>query len=537
MFLHVEISTHCNFTCFYCAGREMKQRYMSLDDFVNILDKLPTGNHVVCLQGEGEPTIHPDFWAMAELLQLRKHTPYTITNGSCIDAERIAATFPRIAVSLDTLDPIEADRIGRKNLPKVLRNIDRLLEHMGPRRVIIASVDYGQPLDELKAYVQSKGITEHMVQPLQVKDHYRKNYENVPAPVENYTYQCRYLEQDLQRTYDLDGHVYPCCYIKNPAGFISIDNLRATMQRRELPECCRGCREILADTKQAYLICSATPTRPTISFIVPVKSRIAQLKRSLPTLVEQPNCEVIIVDFDCPQGSGEWAAHAFPNTHVIKVRNAPMLNLAQARNVGARHASAQWFCFLDVDAVLPHDFSQSIVPRLISGTFSLFSTDTPGLVICDRDDFNLVGGYDETFEGWGCEDNDLVARLQFAGRQGRLLPETQYSLLEHDDSARTQHYSIDDKWLSLRINGMYFQIKTDIARSLGIVSLPANDLRQIYMEVKRVILGALTTTAEIRINLPLQVGFRQPPGWLLKREWIYRFEPNMNFQAVPSGSQ
>lgn len=250
MFIQIEISTLCNFACFYCAGRDMAQEYMSLVRFDEILDRLPPDQHVVCLQGEGEPMLHPDFWTMVERLQSRHHTPYTITNGTRIDAARIAATFPRIAISIDTLDPAEAERIGRKKLDKVLRNLDRLIGAMGASRLVVMTVDYGQPLGELKAFVQAKGIGEHIVQPLQIKDDYRRRYPEFAVPATDYTYRCRYLEQPLQRTYGMDGSEYPCCYIKDPAGFTSIEVLRAALARKTIPPCCSGCREIVAGAAQ-----------------------------------------------------------------------------------------------------------------------------------------------------------------------------------------------------------------------------------------------------------------------------------------------
>lgn len=250
LFIQIEISTHCNFSCFYCAGRDMAQEYMQFARFNEILDRLPTGQHVVCLQGEGEPMLHPNFWKMVEHLQSRCHTPYTITNGTRIDAVRIAATFPRIAISIDTLDPAEAECIGRKKLDKVLRNLDRLIEIMGSQRLVVMTVDYGQPLDELKAFVQAKGIGEHIVQPLQIKDDYRRRYPDFAAPATEYTYRCRYLEQPLQRTYGMDGREYPCCYIKDPAGFTSIDDLRTALAQKTVPPCCSGCREIVAGAVQ-----------------------------------------------------------------------------------------------------------------------------------------------------------------------------------------------------------------------------------------------------------------------------------------------
>jgi wyosine [tRNA(Phe)-imidazoG37] synthetase (radical SAM superfamily) len=67
----LEITTRCNFDCYYCAGRLMRQGDMPYDTFTALIDRhiatygLPK---VVSLQGEGEPTLHHDFLRMAEFV-------------------------------------------------------------------------------------------------------------------------------------------------------------------------------------------------------------------------------------------------------------------------------------------------------------------------------------------------------------------------------------------------------------------------------------------------------------------------------------
>lgn len=503
----------------------MKQRRMNLAKFKELLCEIPLGKHTICLQGEGEPLLHPDFWDMVALVKEAGQTPYTITNGSEIDAERIASNFPSIGISIDTLDINEANRIGRKSLPSVLKNLDCLIERMGPSRLVVMTVDYGQPLKKLKTFLENKGIFQHIIQPLQLKEDYRKAYPDIPPPAENYTYRCRFLEHDLQRTYDIDGRAFPCCHIKNPDGYTSIEALRESLARREVPASCRGCREILAGTKQAFRATDGASFVPNISFIVPVKSRLAQIRQTLPTLANQPGCEVIVVDYDCPEDSGDWAASTFDNVMVVKVKGMPILNVSKARNIGATHARSRWLCFLDVDAAMTPDFAVRALGLLADGQFGLFSAEAPGLVVVARDDFAAVGGYDEIFEGWGCEDNDLITRLQLLGRRPLLLEGQWYSLLGHDDSLRTKHYQVTDRWVSWRINAMYLQIKTDLARAMGVLTLQQGDLEKIYAEIRRVVLKSPYDSAEIAVDLPAPLDFPQKVDWLFSRKWIYRFEP------------
>jgi MoaA/NifB/PqqE/SkfB family radical SAM enzyme len=78
------MTTRCNFGCFHCAGRQMRQGNMPYDTFTALLDQhIATYGvpKVVSLQGEGEPTLDHDFLRMAEFVRDRGATPYTITNA------------------------------------------------------------------------------------------------------------------------------------------------------------------------------------------------------------------------------------------------------------------------------------------------------------------------------------------------------------------------------------------------------------------------------------------------------------------------
>ena len=254
MFYQIEISTHCNFECFYCAGRDMKQAHMPWDRFVSILSRLPAGPHVVSLQGEGEPTGHPRFWDMVEAVRDRALVPYTITNGTHHDPERFNAAFQHVAVSLDTLDPEEAARIGRYKLHRVLANLDALTEAMGAARIRIMTVDYGQPLADLRAFVAARGYA-HTIQPLQPKHDYARRYAaRIASPEPVYTHRCGFLEQPVMRYYDIEGREYPCCFIKDANLHEPIRIMREKLARSEVPPACRGCLHILTPASRPRII-------------------------------------------------------------------------------------------------------------------------------------------------------------------------------------------------------------------------------------------------------------------------------------------
>ena len=249
--VQIEITTRCNYDCFYCAGRVMPQRDMDRDLALGIISRLPRGaGGVVSLQGEGEPSAHPGFWDFVEAVLARGWVPHSILNGTRIAAQRIAQAFPRIGVSIDTIDPALADRIGRYNVAKVIRNVESLVREMGGERVTIHMTDFGQDLQALSAFVRRLGARQ-IIQPLQAKDDYLIHYasrlpggfhlqrsgEHMPK-----RYSCLYLEQPLMRYYTLDGTEMPCCYIKDATAFESVADLRATLSARDVPRACKGCR-------------------------------------------------------------------------------------------------------------------------------------------------------------------------------------------------------------------------------------------------------------------------------------------------------
>jgi MoaA/NifB/PqqE/SkfB family radical SAM enzyme len=252
--VQIEITTKCNFECFYCAGRHMKQQNMSLELFENVLQSLGAAPLVVSLQGEGEPTAHPQFWAMVARLISLGHQPYTITNASLIDARVAALKFNKLGVSVDTLDEAEAHRIGRYKLGNVLRRLNELVACMGAARVIVHTVLYGQDIQALRAYVKELGCT-HIVQPIQAKPDYSKHYgKAIPVIFWQYKKQCRYLERNLMRYFDVNGKEAPCCYIKDMGLFDTTEKLKSQLAKGQVPSACIGCREIILSSMKAASI-------------------------------------------------------------------------------------------------------------------------------------------------------------------------------------------------------------------------------------------------------------------------------------------
>jgi hypothetical protein len=245
-----------------------------------------------------------------------------------------------------------------------------------------------------------------------------------------------------------------------------------------------------------------------LCYITTCKGRLAHLKQTLPRVAGQPGLSCVVVDYSCPQGTAGWVEANFPQVRVVRVEGESGFNLSRARNLGAQAADAPWLGFFDADILLDPGFASVVAPQLVPGRFFRphpVTIQTWGSIICHRDDFAAVGGYDEAYVGWGGEDDDLIAVLALAGRQAAGFPAALLSEIPHSDQERTLYFDIKDRRVQSRINQIYLQIKLDLARLMGRSPL-LEERRAVYGEVQRVITqvenGNRLAPAVIEVNMP-----------------------------------
>ena len=175
-----------------------------------------------------------------------------------------------------------------------------------------------------------------------------------------------------------------------------------------------------------------------------------------------------MVDYDCPENSGDWVNAHHPEVTVVRIRNEPGFNLARARNLGAAETKADWIVFLDADVVPSPHFAEAVSALLKDGLFlrpAPAGTDTWGTLICMREEFLRAAGYDEVFSGWGGEDDDLYARMVRMGLKQLSYPVTLLRSISHDDESRVRYYETKDRNMSQRVNFGYMALN---ARPAGI---------------------------------------------------------------------
>ncbi|MDK9701507.1 MAG: glycosyltransferase family 2 protein [Sulfuritalea sp.] len=270
-------------------------------------------------------------------------------------------------------------------------------------------------------------------------------------------------------------------------------------------------------------------TPPRLSLITTCKGRLRHLEESLPCMLAQPGCECIVVDYDCPDGAGNWVAAHHPAVRLVRTAAQPMFRHAHARNLGAAAATAPWLAFLDADTLLAPAFAGEIIARLAAGHYyrpSPLPWDAWGNVVCEKSRFDQIGGYDEVMRGWGAEDDDLYLRLGLAGCTADTYPGKLVDSIPHPTSDRVRFSDIGDRWVSQRAHALYCHIKLDLMRQAGRVTLPGETRQAIYEEVRRtVVADAARGVASSRITVHLPTEIAVPIwGWTIRREWTFTLE-------------
>lgn len=219
---------------------------------------------------------------------------------------------------------------------------------------------------------------------------------------------------------------------------------------------------------------------PILSIITSCKGRLEHLKQSLPSMLDQDDCEVVVVDFSCPQGVATYVQENFPSARVACIPDRTDFAICEARNAGAAHSTGKWLAFVDADTILTPNALSSFVQTLPAKSFAKFGKGSDlkthkltasvlsknslrGFMVVEREVFEKMGGYDAVLKGYGAGgDVEFDYRLTYFGYNPVMLPETIVTqVLDHDNALRLK-YSGLDLMVSYIRGRVYFQIKRTV---------------------------------------------------------------------------
>ena len=214
------------------------------------------------------------------------------------------------------------------------------------------------------------------------------------------------------------------------------------------------------------------PSRPFVSIVVPFKGTASGLARLSAALARQTypreRMEVIVVD-DASEVrvAAAWATLAASGPAPTVITNRITLGRARSRNLGAAAARGEILVFIDSDDVPTPDYvdriaarlsavgprvalrtnmrvhedltrrshfarfqdSRHVGSRIAAGRFVLDAGALPPKFVSTaslglwKQDFDALGGFDETFVAYGGEDEEFGLRMQAAGMTVAFAPE------------------------------------------------------------------------------------------------------------------
>jgi hypothetical protein len=189
--------------------------------------------------------------------------------------------------------------------------------------------------------------------------------------------------------------------------------------------------------------------KPDVTFLIGHRgsARLAQLLATIESIAAQRDVaiECIVIEQDSEAAAAShlprWVHHVHTPPHSIEM---PYCR-SWAFNVGARHATGRLLVLHDNDMLVPDDYASSLLKHFdkghevinlkrfvfylselhtaeyLSGEAALMrwapesivqNLEAGGSVAIGREAFTRIGGMDESFVGWGGEDNEFWERAQ-----------------------------------------------------------------------------------------------------------------------------
>ncbi|MEI7599636.1 MAG: glycosyltransferase [Aestuariivirga sp.] len=273
---------------------------------------------------------------------------------------------------------------------------------------------------------------------------------------------------------------------------------------------------------------------PKYSLIVTCKGRLMHLQQTLPLFCALPDTEVILVDYGCPDRSGEWASANFPAVKVISVADDPGFNPSRARNIAARDATADYLFFVDADIKVKPAALDEIAAVITPNTYATVDAtdlgdDLRGTCIIPRDKFTAVGGYDELLKNYGMEDTELYVRLTDFGLADAFISPEGFEAIPHDDALRTRFFPVKSVRKLRMIASFYQEYIKVFRRSVVVPQLALEDREQIHAAACSLVEQLTSASdprngARIGMKLPVEMPAGKIGGDM---EWQYELTMTM----------
>lgn len=172
--VELSLTNTCNFNCIWCSDAGIRQRLggqFKKEVLFNLLEDLSAGGvKGICVEGGGEPTLHPYFEETINKISQLGMAVGLITNGSIFNYENLLDKFEWIRVSLDVANKKQMQELkGSDSFDKVMTNIRRMLQ-LRNKTVIgigyVLSVLNLEGLDDITVKLKEMGVDYLHIRPV-----------------------------------------------------------------------------------------------------------------------------------------------------------------------------------------------------------------------------------------------------------------------------------------------------------------------------------------------------------------------------------
>ena len=219
--------------------------------------------------------------------------------------------------------------------------------------------------------------------------------------------------------------------------------------------------------------------RQTLCFLTVVMNRLHHLAQTLPVNLADnklSSTNFLVLDYNSDDGLREYIFSNFRDEiqsgrlRYRRYADAKYFSHSHSRNLAVKLTEATYICNVDADNFTGPRFDEFLMqefrknPRVVISALSnpLNMYGAFGRMAARRTDFIEVGGYDETFEGYGFEDYDLVSRFEQSGLEIIRIDNAEFlETVSHDNNDR-----IASEWTNDQLQVLYRQQVNDSVQVL-----------------------------------------------------------------------
>lgn len=271
----------------------------------------------------------------------------------------------------------------------------------------------------------------------------------------------------------------------------------------------------------------------TYTIITSCMGRLEHLKQSLPAMLRQ-SAEVIVVDYSCPERSGDYVEEHFPAARVVRVEGQTAFCNAKPRNAAAAEATGEILIFCDADTIVADHAVVWIDEHLPPGKYGWITNKSAkrfvgparlsrnqlrGFQVISAAAFREIGGFDEVLHGYADgADVEIERRLHLIDVGAFSLDiGIIHDVIVHGDDERLHNYA-DPIAKSYGTGLLYSAAKLALLRLQRRPELPLEHRQNLYAAAEQAVaaLGASRDQVEISfaaeaadVGMPSQLGYRK----------------------------